>query len=76
MNSAFSIRYPRGQGVLPNWRTPMEEIKIERNIIKEEDVLGLLRAFGRSTTLKTFSFGEYYYVTPDIEKVFVVIIFI
>jgi len=25
---AFSIRYPRGQGVLANWRTPMEEIKI------------------------------------------------
>jgi len=25
---AFSIRYPRGQGVIPNWRTPMEEIKI------------------------------------------------
>ncbi len=25
---AFSIRYPRGQGVMPNWRTPMEEIRI------------------------------------------------
>jgi len=25
---AFSIRYPRGQGVMPNWRTPMEKIKI------------------------------------------------
>jgi 1-deoxy-D-xylulose-5-phosphate synthase len=25
---AFSIRYPRGQGVMANWRTPMEEIKI------------------------------------------------
>lgn len=25
---AFSIRYPRGQGVMPKWRTPMEEIKI------------------------------------------------
>lgn len=25
---AFSIRYPRGQGVLTSWRTPMEEIKI------------------------------------------------
>ncbi len=25
---AFSIRYPRGQGVMPNWRTPFEEIKI------------------------------------------------
>lgn len=27
-NTAFSIRYPRGQGVTANWRTPMEEIKI------------------------------------------------
>ncbi|UII28215.1 1-deoxy-D-xylulose-5-phosphate synthase [Fulvivirga maritima] len=25
---AFTIRYPRGQGVMPNWRTPMEEVKI------------------------------------------------
>jgi len=25
---AFSIRYPRGQGVMPDWKTPMEEIKI------------------------------------------------
>ncbi len=26
--NAFSIRYPRGQGVMPDWRTPFEEIKI------------------------------------------------
>ncbi|MEO7990815.1 MAG: 1-deoxy-D-xylulose-5-phosphate synthase [Chryseolinea sp.] len=25
---AFSIRYPRGQGVMPNWKTEMKEIKI------------------------------------------------
>ncbi|MFM8912292.1 MAG: 1-deoxy-D-xylulose-5-phosphate synthase [Flammeovirgaceae bacterium] len=25
---AFSIRYPRGQGVMPHWRTPFEEIKV------------------------------------------------
>lgn len=25
---AFSIRYPRGQGVMPEWRTPFEEISI------------------------------------------------
>ena len=25
---AFSIRYPRGQGVMPEWRTPFKEIKI------------------------------------------------
>lgn len=26
--TAFSIRYPRGQGVMPQWQTPMEEITI------------------------------------------------
>jgi 1-deoxy-D-xylulose-5-phosphate synthase len=25
---AFSIRYPRGQGVMPEWRTSLEEIEI------------------------------------------------
>lgn len=25
---AFSIRYPRGQGVMPSWRTPFEKIEI------------------------------------------------
>ncbi len=25
---AFSIRYPRGQGVMPEWRTPMEAVEI------------------------------------------------
>lgn len=25
---AFSIRYPRGQGAMPQWQTPMEEIRI------------------------------------------------
>ncbi len=37
---AFSIRYPRGQGVMPNWRTPFEEIKIGtgRTIVEGEDL--------------------------------------
>ena len=37
---AFSIRYPRGQGVLPMWKTPFEEIKIGtgRKISEGEDV--------------------------------------
>ncbi|MDX1904613.1 MAG: 1-deoxy-D-xylulose-5-phosphate synthase [Thermonemataceae bacterium] len=26
--NAFSIRYPRGEGVMPNWKTPFERIKI------------------------------------------------
>ncbi len=38
--SAFSIRYPRGQGVQPNWRTPFEEIRIGsgRKLRDGEDV--------------------------------------
>ena len=37
---AFSIRYPRGQGVTPDWKTPMEEIKIGsgRKIREGEDL--------------------------------------
>lgn len=38
---AFTIRYPRGQGVLPQWRTPMEEIEIGtgRKIKDGEDLV-------------------------------------
>ncbi|RRB03724.1 1-deoxy-D-xylulose-5-phosphate synthase [Larkinella rosea] len=25
---AFTIRYPRGEGVMPNWRTPLEQVEI------------------------------------------------
>lgn len=40
---AFSIRYPRGQGVMPNWRTPMKEIQIGTGrIIKEGEDLAIL----------------------------------
>jgi len=36
----FSIRYPRGQGVMPNWKTPFEEITIGkgRKVSDGEDV--------------------------------------
>lgn len=27
-NGPFSIRYPRGTGVMPNWKTPFEELEI------------------------------------------------
>ena len=40
---AFSIRYPRGQGVIPNWKTPFEEIKIGTGRkIKEGEELAIL----------------------------------
>ena len=36
----FSIRYPRGQGVMPEWRTPFEKVEIGkgRKICDGEDV--------------------------------------
>jgi 1-deoxy-D-xylulose-5-phosphate synthase len=37
---AFTIRYPRGEGVMPNWRTPLEQVKIGtgRRIQEGQDV--------------------------------------
>lgn len=32
----FSIRYPRGQGVMPEWQTPMEEIQIGQGRVVQE----------------------------------------
>lgn len=39
-NEAFTIRYPRGQGVMPDWRKPMQEIQVGtgRKISDGEDV--------------------------------------
>lgn len=40
---AFSIRYPRGQGVLQQWQTPFEEIKVGTGrIIREGQDLAVL----------------------------------
>jgi 1-deoxy-D-xylulose-5-phosphate synthase len=40
---AFSIRYPRGQGVMPEWRTPFLEIEIGKGrMIREGDDLAIL----------------------------------
>jgi len=40
---AFSIRYPRGQGVMPEWRKPFEEIKIGTGRkLKDGDELAIL----------------------------------
>lgn len=39
----FTIRYPRGEGVLPNWHTPFEEIAIGKGrVISEGDELAIL----------------------------------
>jgi len=40
---AFSIRYPRGQGVMINWKTPFEKIEIGRGRkIKDGEDLAIL----------------------------------
>lgn len=40
---AFTIRYPRGQGVMPEWRTPFEEIEIGKGrVIKEGEDVAIL----------------------------------
>lgn len=40
---AFSIRYPRGQGVMPEWRTPLEEVPIGKGRrLREGDELAIL----------------------------------
>ncbi|MBM3177926.1 MAG: 1-deoxy-D-xylulose-5-phosphate synthase [Bacteroidetes bacterium] len=41
--SAFSIRYPRGQGVMPDWRKPFEEIVIGTGrVVREGSDLAVL----------------------------------
>lgn len=43
---AFSIRYPRGQGVMPNWRTPFERIEIGKGrMIRDGEDVAIL-SFG------------------------------
>ncbi|MEM7296700.1 MAG: 1-deoxy-D-xylulose-5-phosphate synthase [Bacteroidota bacterium] len=39
-NGPFSIRYPRGNGVMPEWRTPLEKIEVGKGqrLVEGEDV--------------------------------------
>jgi 1-deoxy-D-xylulose-5-phosphate synthase len=40
---AFTIRYPRGQGVMPEWHTPLEEVEIGKGRkIKDGEELAIL----------------------------------
>ena len=42
-NNPFAIRYPRGKGVLENWRVPFEEIQIGKaNIISEGEDIAII----------------------------------
>lgn len=39
----FSIRYPRGNGVMPEWKTPFKEIEIGKGrLVKEGDDVAIL----------------------------------
>lgn len=39
----FTIRYPRGQGVMPEWKTPMEKIEIGKGrVIREGEDVAIL----------------------------------
>ena len=42
-NGPFSIRYPRGQGVMPEWKTPFRKIPIgQGRIVKEGEDVAIL----------------------------------
>jgi 1-deoxy-D-xylulose-5-phosphate synthase len=42
-NGPFSIRYPRGNGVMPEWKTPFREIPVgQGRIVKEGEEVAIL----------------------------------
>lgn len=42
-DTAFTIRYPRGEGVMPEWRTPMHELEVGKGrIIREGEDVAIL----------------------------------
>ncbi|GAA0877489.1 1-deoxy-D-xylulose-5-phosphate synthase [Algoriphagus jejuensis] len=42
-NGPFSIRYPRGAGVMPEWKTPLQEIPVgQGRIVKEGEDVAIL----------------------------------
>ncbi len=42
-NGPFSIRYPRGEGVMPNWKTPFEKLEIGKGqLINEGEDVAIL----------------------------------
>ena len=45
-DAPISIRYPRGQGVMPEWRTPFEEIEIGKGrLVRDGEEIAIL-SFG------------------------------
>jgi 1-deoxy-D-xylulose-5-phosphate synthase len=42
-DTAFTIRYPRGEGVMPEWRTPMHELEVGKGrLIREGEDVAIL----------------------------------
>ena len=57
-NYPFVIRYPRGEGVLPEWRTPFEEIKIGKGRkLKDGKEIAIL-TFGHPGNFATLAIRE------------------
>lgn len=57
-NYPFVIRYPRGEGVMPEWRTPFEEIKIGKGRkLKDGKEIAIL-TFGHPGNFATLAIRE------------------
>ena len=42
-DTAFTIRYPRGEGVMPEWRTPMKELEVGKGrVVREGEDVAIL----------------------------------
>lgn len=58
MDLPFSIRYPRGEGVMPEWKTPFEEITIGKGRkIKDGEEIAIL-SFGHPGNFATAAIRE------------------
>lgn len=54
----FSIRYPRGEGVMPEWKTPFEEIKIGKGRKLKDGRDVAILSFGHPGNFATMAIRE------------------
>ncbi|HEY6978698.1 MAG TPA: 1-deoxy-D-xylulose-5-phosphate synthase [Chitinophagaceae bacterium] len=58
IKNPFVIRYPRGEGVMPEWRTPLEEIPVGKGrMIKDGEGVAIL-SFGHPGNFATTAIRE------------------
>lgn len=57
-NSPMSIRYPRGEGVMPEWRTPMQEIPIGKGRKLKDGRDIVILSFGHPGNFATAAIRE------------------